>query len=100
MFFCVKAWADGTTHSYPKYSSPVNYPITLAGNFGEPRPNHFHGGVDIKTDGVEGKPVFSIGDGYVSQVSIGVYGFAMPSMCITRKAIPVSIAISRSFLHR
>ncbi|MBP5375471.1 MAG: M23 family metallopeptidase [Bacteroidaceae bacterium] len=75
MFFCVKAWADGTTHSYPKYSSPVNYPITLAGNFGEPRPNHFHGGVDIKTDGVEGKPVFSIGDGYVSQVSIGVYGF-------------------------
>lgn len=58
-----------------EYGSPVNYEIMLAGNFGEPRPNHFHGGIDIKTDGVEGKPIFSIGDGYVSQVSIGVAGF-------------------------
>ena len=32
------------------FGSPVNYPISLAGNFGEPRPNHFHGGVDVKTD--------------------------------------------------
>ena len=31
----------------PKYSSPVNYDVVLAGNFGEPRPNHFHGGVDV-----------------------------------------------------
>lgn len=71
----VEAWADGTIRSYPTYDSPVNYKVTLAGNFGEPRPNHFHGGIDIKTDGVEGKPIFSIGDGYVSQVSIGVMGY-------------------------
>lgn len=58
-----------------KYQSPVNYPISLAGNFGEPRPNHFHGGTDIKTDRVEGKPIFSIGDGYISHVSIGIGGF-------------------------
>ena len=57
------------------FGSPVNYPISLAGNFGEPRPNHFHGGVDVKTDGVEGKAVFSIGDGYVSHVSVGYDGF-------------------------
>ena len=58
-----------------KYQSPVNYRISLAGNFGEPRPNHFHGGADIKTDRVEGKPIFSIGDGYISHVSIGIGGF-------------------------
>ena len=75
VFFGVKAWADGTNHSYPQYDSPVNYTLTLAGNFGEPRPNHFHGGIDVKTEGVEGKPIFSIGDGYVSQISIGVAGF-------------------------
>ena len=57
------------------FSSPVNYEIALAGNFGEPRPNHFHGGVDIKTGGVEGKPIFSIGDGYISHVSVGIGGF-------------------------
>jgi murein DD-endopeptidase MepM/ murein hydrolase activator NlpD len=55
--------------------SPVNYKISLAGNFGEPRPNHFHGGIDIKTDGVEGKPIFSMGDGYISHVSVGIGGY-------------------------
>ncbi|MCR5132165.1 MAG: M23 family metallopeptidase [Prevotella sp.] len=58
-----------------RYSSPVNYENVLAGNFGEPRPNHFHGGVDLKTGGVEGKPIFSIGGGYVSKITIGMFGF-------------------------
>lgn len=51
------------------------YDVTLAGNFGEPRPNHFHGGIDVKTGGVEGKPIYSIGDGYVSRITVGLYGF-------------------------
>ena len=55
--------------------SPVNYPISLAGNFGEPRPNHFHGGIDVRTGQVEGKPIFSVADGYVSRVTVGLYGF-------------------------
>lgn len=57
------------------YHPPVSYEMSLAGNFGEPRPNHFHGGLDIKTDGVEGKPIYSIGDGYVSRVTMGKFGF-------------------------
>lgn len=57
------------------FTSPVNYDISLAGNFGEPRPNHFHAGIDVKTSGVEGKPIFSIGDGYISHISIGIGGF-------------------------
>ena len=46
----------------------------LAGNFGEPRPNHFHAGCDVKTEQVEGKPIFSIADGYISRVTVGVSG--------------------------
>ncbi|MBP3756770.1 MAG: M23 family metallopeptidase [Prevotella sp.] len=57
------------------FASPVNYDITLAGNFGEPRPHHFHGGIDVKTGGVEGKAILSIADGYVSRVTVGLYGF-------------------------
>ena len=52
------------------YHPPVSYEMSLAGNFGEPRPNHFHGGIDVKTDGVEGKPIYAIGDGYVSRVTM------------------------------
>ena len=57
------------------FGSPVNYPISLAGNFGEPRPNHFHGGIDVRTGMVEGKPVFSVADGYVSRITVGLGGF-------------------------
>ena len=51
------------------YLSPVHFDVSLAGNFGEPRPNHFHAGLDIKTQQVEGKAVYSIGDGFVCRVS-------------------------------
>ena len=56
------------------YLSPVRFEVLLAGNFGEPRPNHFHAGLDIKTDQVEGKPIHAIGDGYVSHVSVNKGG--------------------------
>lgn len=57
------------------FSSPVNYKYSLAGNFGEPRPNHFHAGIDVRTGQVEGKPIFSVADGYVSRITVGMYGF-------------------------
>ena len=53
----------------------MDYDISLAGNFGEPRPNHFHGGLDISTDNVEGKVIYAIGDGYVSRITQGIDGF-------------------------
>lgn len=58
---------------------PVEIPIFLAGNFGEPRPNHFHSGIDIKTNGATGIPVKAIADGYVSRIKVepGGYGNAL-----------------------
>lgn len=57
------------------YSPPVDYDMTLAGTFGEPRPNHFHCGIDIKTAGVEGKRIYAVSDGYVSRITVGLAGF-------------------------
>ena len=37
--------------------NPFDFPILLSGNFGELRSNHFHSGIDFKTQGVEGKPI-------------------------------------------
>lgn len=56
------------------------YPIRdVAGlysaNFGEMRPGHFHAGIDIKTDGAEGKPLVAVADGYVSRVSVSPSGY-------------------------
>ena len=64
-----------TFNSQLQYTSPVDYDIILAGNFGEPRPFHFHGGIDVKTENREGKLIYSIADGYVSRITINMYGF-------------------------
>jgi hypothetical protein len=62
---------------YPRdyFRSPMDFPLTLSGTFAELRPNHFHSGIDIKTGGVEGKPVYACADGYVSRIKISPYGF-------------------------
>lgn len=58
-----------------KYYPPMNIPLTLAANFGELRPNHFHMGVDFKTNGVEGLPLYAIESGYVSRIKVSPYGY-------------------------
>ena len=39
----------------PVFRPPFDFPLILSGNFGELRSNHFHGGVDFKTQGRGGK---------------------------------------------
>ena len=46
--------------NYPQYPNPVKIPVYLSATFAELRSNAFHAGVDIKTQGVEGKEVFAV----------------------------------------
>jgi len=59
------------------YRSPVDIPLLLSANFGELRNNHFHSGIDIKTQGVINKPVYSIADGFVSRISVSPSGYGL-----------------------
>lgn len=52
------------------FVNPFAHPITLSGNFGELRANHFHGGLDFKTGGVTGKAVRALADGYISRIRV------------------------------
>lgn len=47
----------------------------LAGSMGEIRPNHFHGGIDIKTEGRTGLPVYAAADGYIARIKASAYGY-------------------------
>lgn len=60
---------------YPQYPNPVKIPVYLSATFAELRNNAFHAGVDIKTQGVEGKEVFAVADGYVSRIGVSPYGY-------------------------
>jgi hypothetical protein len=50
--------------NYPKedFSAPLDIPMQLSGNFGELRPNHFHAGLDFKTQQKEGWAVYAVGE--------------------------------------
>ena len=47
----------------------------FSANFAEMRSNHFHSGIDFKTDRVEGKPVIAVAEGYVSRVFFSPSGY-------------------------
>ncbi|MCD4747701.1 MAG: M23 family metallopeptidase [Bacteroidales bacterium] len=63
--------------NYPEnyFRSPVDISVNLSGTFGELRNNHFHSGIDIKTEGIEGKNIYAVADGYVSRVKVSPNGF-------------------------
>lgn len=54
---------------------PLQVPLVLAGNFGELRANHFHTGLDFKTQGKEGLPIIAATDGVISRIRTGPYGY-------------------------
>ena len=63
--------------NYPQnyFQSPLAIPLLLSGNFGEIRSNHFHAGIDIKTESVEGKNVSTAANGYVSRIKVSPFGY-------------------------
>jgi hypothetical protein len=63
--------------NYPKnyFTWPVQASKALAANFGELRPNHYHMGLDCKTDQRENVPVVAAADGYIAKVKIEPFGF-------------------------
>ncbi|MDR0961223.1 MAG: M23 family metallopeptidase [Mediterranea sp.] len=72
LFITALAWAVSVVvyAQQPSFALPINPPIYFSGNFGEIRANHFHGGLDFKTGGAIGKPVYALGDGYVSKIRV------------------------------
>src|SRR6476659_3357939 len=66
-----------TDKNYPQnyFSWPVIAKKGLVANFGELRPNHFHMGLDCRTDQVENTPVVTAADGWIAKVKIEPFGF-------------------------
>lgn len=52
------------------FRDPLPGAFRLSGNFGELRSNHFHMGLDVRTNGQENLPVYAVAEGYVSRIII------------------------------
>lgn len=57
------------------FINPMEIPLVLSGTFGELRTNHFHAGLDIKTQQREGIPVKAAAAGYVSRINVSLWGY-------------------------
>ena len=77
LFFLLVTSTCIAQNNYPQdyFGSPLEIPLILSGNFAELRSNHFHSGLDIKTQQRIGLKVLSAADGYVSRIKIQHYGY-------------------------
>ncbi|RYE33849.1 MAG: M23 family metallopeptidase, partial [Sphingobacteriaceae bacterium] len=66
-------------YRYPQdyFRYPLDLPPTTAGTFGELRPNHFHSGLDFKTNQRTGYPVHAVAAGFVSRLRVQYGGFGL-----------------------
>ncbi|MEM5564907.1 M23 family metallopeptidase [Psychroserpens sp. AS72] len=62
---------------YPQdyFRSPLDVTVVLSGTFAELRSNHFHSGLDIKTQQRTGLNVYGVAEGYVSRIKVSHYGY-------------------------
>ncbi|SFN82252.1 Peptidase family M23 [Bizionia echini] len=76
-FFLLFACLGFAQTPYPTdyFRHPLDVTIIPSGTFGELRSNHFHSGLDIKTQQREGLKVFAAADGYVSRIKIAHFGY-------------------------
>lgn len=58
-----------------KFIYPLKVPVSLSGDYGELRSNHFHGGIDFRIGGVSGAEVMAAADGYVSRITVSGSGY-------------------------
>lgn len=57
------------------FSNPLDVNLILSGNFGELRSNHFHSGLDLKTNQRTGLPIYAPADGHVSRINVKHFGY-------------------------
>lgn len=77
LLFCGLLFFCSTLAFSQDYCFPIkpNSPNGLAGTMGELRSNHFHGGLDIRTEGRTGLPVYATSDGYVHRIRVRGRGY-------------------------
>jgi hypothetical protein len=73
--FAVKAQKQSYPQGYYQFPIRPGLANSLAGGLGDLRTNHFHAGVDIRTEQREGLPVHAAAEGYVYKVAVQRSGY-------------------------
>jgi murein DD-endopeptidase MepM/ murein hydrolase activator NlpD len=75
--FSTFLFLSALSQEYPQnyFRNPLNIPMQLVANFGELRANHWHMGLDIRTQQKVNLPVYAAAEGYIARVKIEPGGF-------------------------
>jgi len=74
-FLSIPLWLGAQTYPDNYFRSPLDIPLKLSGTFGELRTNHFHSGLDIRTNSMEGLKIYAAAEGHVSRIKVSAYGY-------------------------
>lgn len=75
LFFSVCLEAQPPSYPQRYFRNPLALPMELVANFGELRPNHWHMGLDIRTNQKENQPVYAAAGGYIAFIGIRPQSF-------------------------
>jgi len=73
--YCIAQFFTRSNYPQNYFIYPVIAAKSLVANFGELRPNHYHMGLDCRTDQVQNKKILAAAAGYIAKVKIEPYGF-------------------------
>jgi murein DD-endopeptidase MepM/ murein hydrolase activator NlpD len=76
LFSCF-LFVNSTRAQYARFlfRNPLGIPMHLIANFGEVRNDHYHMGLDLRTQQRENLPVYAAAEGYVSRITIEAGGY-------------------------
>jgi murein DD-endopeptidase MepM/ murein hydrolase activator NlpD len=57
------------------FRSPLDIRHFVTGTFAEPRPDHFHTGIDFSTNQKTGANIYAVADGYISRIKVSPVGY-------------------------
>jgi hypothetical protein len=75
LFLLLFTQAYGQERGYYLFPIKPNQPNELTGTMGELRSNHFHGGIDVRTNNQIGFPVYASADGYGMRIVVSPRGY-------------------------
>ncbi|MFL1896413.1 M23 family metallopeptidase [Aquimarina sp. 2-A2] len=74
LFISIAVFAQNTDTT-SNFIPPLPITLMTSGTFGELRSNHFHSGLDLKTNGVEGIPVIASASGTIVRIKVSRFGY-------------------------
>jgi hypothetical protein len=75
LIFSLKIYSQSFVYSKDYFRWPVDNKPGIVANFGELRSNHWHMGLDVRTDQKVNMPVHAAADGYIAKITVQAFGY-------------------------